>query len=47
VREGYLTLAAQDQERWLVVDATQPKEKIAQIIWQKVSQLLPEAKEGA
>ncbi|HEY83403.1 MAG TPA: dTMP kinase [Dehalococcoidia bacterium] len=47
VREGYLELAAQDEERWLVVDATQPKEKIAQIIWQKVSELLPRAKEGA
>ena len=40
VREGYLKLAADEPERWLVVDATQSKEKIAQIIWQKVSQLL-------
>ncbi len=41
VREGYLKLAANDPERWLIVDATQSKEKIAQIIWQRVSQLLP------
>jgi len=40
VREGYLKLAANEPERWLIIDATQPKEKIAQIIWQKISQLL-------
>ncbi len=40
VRECYLKMAADDPERWLVIDATQPKEKIAQIIWQKARQLL-------
>lgn len=40
VREGYLKLAASEPERWLVVDATQSKRKIAEIIWQRVSQLL-------
>ncbi len=40
VREGYLKLAANDPERWLVVNATQSKRKIAEIIWQRVSQLL-------
>ena len=40
VREGYLKLAVEEPERWLVIDATQSKEKIAAIIWQKVSQLL-------
>ena len=44
VREGYLKLAASDPKRWLVIDATQPKRKIAEIIWEKVSQLL--AREG-
>ena len=40
VREGYLKMAADEPERWLVVDASQSKRKIADIIWQKVSQLL-------
>lgn len=40
VREGYLKLAASEPERWLVIDATQSKEKIKEIIWQKVRQLL-------
>ena len=40
VREGYLKLAASDSERWLVIDATQSKERIARIIWQRVSQVL-------
>ena len=41
VREGYLKLAEAESGRWLVVDAAQSREKIARIIWQKVSQLLP------
>jgi len=40
VREGYLELAAKEPQRWLVVDAAQSKERIALIIWQRVSQLL-------
>ncbi len=40
VREGYVKLAANDPQRWLVVDASQSKRKIAEIIWQRVSQLL-------
>jgi len=43
VREGYLKLAATEPQRWLVVDATQSKEKITEIIWQKVSQLIKTA----
>ena len=42
VREGYLEIAADDPERWLVVNATQSKRKIEQIIRQRVSQLLSE-----
>jgi dTMP kinase len=42
VRQGYLKLAADEPQRWLVVDATQSKEKVAQIIWQRVSELLPQ-----
>lgn len=41
VREGYLKMAANDPQRWLVVDASQPKRKVEQIMWQRVSQLLP------
>lgn len=40
VRDGYLKMAANDPERWLVIDASQPKKKIAQIIWQRVNRLL-------
>ena len=40
VREGYLKLAAGEPERWLVVDASQSKDRIADIIWQRVNQLL-------
>ena len=40
VREGYLKLAANEPERWLVIDASQPKAKIGKIVWQRVSQLL-------
>jgi len=40
VREGYLKMAANDPERWLVVDASQSKAKIEEIIWKRVSQLL-------
>jgi len=40
VREGYLKMAAADPQRWLVVDATLPKKKVAQIIWKRVKGLL-------
>jgi dTMP kinase len=40
VREGYLKMAADEPRRWLVVDGTQSKEEIADIIWQRVSPLL-------
>jgi dTMP kinase len=41
VREGYLKMAAAEPDRWLVIDASLPKGKIAEIIWDKVSRLLP------
>jgi dTMP kinase len=41
VREGYLKLAKAEPERWLVIDGTQTKAVIADIIWQRVSKLLP------
>jgi dTMP kinase len=41
VREGYFRMVAAESERWLVIDASLPKEKIAEIIWDRVSRLLP------
>ena len=41
VRQGYLELAKSEPERWLVIDASQSRQKIADIIWQRVSKLLP------
>ncbi len=40
VKEGYLKLANDEPERWLVIDASQSKAKVRNIIWQKVSQLI-------
>ena len=40
VRQGYLKLAAEEPGRWLVVDANQTRIKIAEIIWQRVRQLI-------
>jgi dTMP kinase len=42
IREGYLKLASEEPGRWLVVDGTQTKKKIADIIWQRVSRLISE-----
>jgi len=41
VREGYLKMAAAESEHWLVIDASLPKGKVAGIIWDRVSRLLP------
>ncbi len=41
VREGYLKLAAAELERWLVLDGRQNREEIANLVWQRVSKLLP------
>jgi dTMP kinase len=40
VRRGYLALAAKETQRWLVIDASQSKEKISEIIWRQVFQVL-------
>ncbi len=40
VRAGYLKIAANDPEHWLVVDASRSRAKVEQIIWQRVNQLL-------
>jgi len=41
VSEGYLKMAGADPDRWLVIDASLPKAKVAGIIWDRVSRLLP------
>jgi dTMP kinase len=41
VREGYLKTAAAEPDRWLVIDASLPKRKVAGIIWDRVRLLLP------
>lgn len=40
VREGYLKMAADDPERWMVVDTTLSEEKVRDIIWERVRQLI-------
>jgi dTMP kinase len=40
VHEGYLKMAKDEPERWLVVDGLQSREKIKNIIRQKVNRLL-------
>jgi len=40
IRKGYLSLADEDPERWLVIDATLSRARIKNIIWKEVSQLL-------
>ena len=40
VRDGYLKMATAEPDRWMVIDASLPKGKIAAIIWDRVSPLL-------
>ena len=40
VREGYLKMADAEPDRWLVIDASLPKNKVAAIIWDRVNQLV-------
>ncbi|MFC2001275.1 dTMP kinase [Chloroflexota bacterium] len=42
---GYLKLVEQEPQRWLVVDASQSKSKVEQIIWERVSRLLSSQRE--
>ena len=39
VREGYLKMAADEPDRWLLIDASLAKANIAEIIWDKVHKL--------
>ncbi len=40
VRRGFLELAGADEERWIIIDATMPEEKIARQVWERVSSKL-------
>jgi dTMP kinase len=40
VRNAYLDLAAEDKKRWIVIDATQPLEKVEQELWSQIEQKL-------
>lgn len=41
VRAGYLELAEEEPNRWLVLDATQPPEELSRAIWERLAPLLP------
>lgn len=41
VRDGYLKIASAGPDRWLLIDASLTRARIAGIIWDKVSRLLP------
>jgi dTMP kinase len=40
VREGYLKMVEAERDRWLVIDASLPKAKVAETIWGEVNALL-------
>lgn len=40
VREGFLTEARREPQRYLVLDATQPLEKLQDLIWEDISRLV-------
>lgn len=42
IRNGYLQLASNNPERWLVINGLLSKREISKIIWQKVSTLVPQ-----
>ncbi len=42
VRQGYLALAKEEAQRFLVLDATKPPDDLADAIWQEVQRLLAE-----
>lgn len=41
VRQGFLALAKAEPERWLVIDGRLEKREISDIIWRRVSAMLP------
>lgn len=45
VRRGYLKLAEQDSERWLVLDASQPKASLSESVWMRASPMLERSRQ--
>ncbi len=41
VRQGYLEMSRADPARWLVIDAAQPRDRIRQMVWERVKESLP------
>jgi dTMP kinase len=41
VRQGYLAMAAEEPDRFLVVDGTLPAEEITRTVWRRLEPLLP------
>lgn len=41
VREGYLSLAAEEPRRWRVINGTRSIDEVADAVWQSVKDLLP------
>ncbi len=46
VRAGYRTLAEREPERWLVIDASQPREAVTEQIWRTLEPMLPPSQQG-
>jgi dTMP kinase len=40
VRDGYLQMAKEEPQRWVVIEGTKTKETIREIIWGKVNRML-------
>ena len=40
VRQGYLEMAQQDPQRWLVLDSSQSKASISDLVWMRLSKML-------
>jgi dTMP kinase len=40
IRSGFLKIAAEEPERWVVIDSTFSRSKIAGLVWERVEGLL-------
>ena len=47
VRQGYLELAAQQPDRFCVIDATLPERRVSELIWDEVCDRFPEIGTGS